>query len=126
MQVKKVVALHTKQAFDVSFSLSINQKRKSSLEGGPRAKRAHDSSAPSIALDSISPVPKPHWHDVGKGLMISLGPPVPLLVRSQELAVKMAWSLVLDLDIDRCSKHKTKALGDLGLSDMVKVSNCSL
>ena len=31
-----------------------------------------------------------------------------------------------DLHIDKCSKHETKALGDLGFSDMVKVSDCSL
>nr|POF01731.1 hypothetical protein CFP56_37561 [Quercus suber] len=89
-QVKKVVALWTKQAVNVPLSSSINQKRKSSLKGGPRAKRAHDSLAPSIALDSTSSILEPHWHNVGKGLMISLGPPVPLLglVRMRALKIR--------------------------------------
>ena len=88
-QVKKSTALSAKQATDIPPSSSVSQKRKSSSNGGLSPKRAHDSLAPSFALDYTSPILEPCRHYVGKGLMISQGPLaipplIPLLVKCLE------------------------------------------
>uniref|UniRef100_A0A7N2MAW6 Sodium/calcium exchanger membrane region domain-containing protein n=1 Tax=Quercus lobata TaxID=97700 RepID=A0A7N2MAW6_QUELO len=46
---------------------------------------------------------------------------VPLLVKDKQHAVQTAYSIVKDLDLEKCSEHKTEALGDFGLFDLIRV-----
>lgn len=52
--------------------------------------------------------------------------PHPFVGEGLGVSLEMAQSLVRYLDIDKCLECEIKALGDLCLFDMVKVSNFSL
>ena len=45
---------------------------------------------------------------------------VPLLVKDKQHTIQTAYSIVKDLDLDKCSKHKMEAL-DFGLFDLMRV-----
>lgn len=69
-------------------------------------------------------------HGIRKGLMTSQGPItpplLPLLEKDKEYVVDNAHSIVRDVDLDECSKHKTDLLGDFGLFDMMMVCCISI
>ncbi|XP_065623903.1 uncharacterized protein LOC136065115 [Quercus suber] len=47
---------------------------------------------------------------------------VVLLVKDEQHAVQMAYSIIKDLDFSKCSEHKTEALGDFGHFDLIRAS----
>lgn len=80
----------------------------------------------SVHHDERKGAANPPHYGVGKGLMTSHGPVIPpllpLLVKDKGYAVDTAYSIVWDVDLDKCSKHGTNPLGDSGLHDMMRAS----
>lgn len=80
----------------------------------------------SVCLEVHEGVVDPPHHGVGKGLMTSQGPVIPLLLpllmKDKEYVVDTACSIVRDTDLDECSEHEIDPLGDFGLHDMMSVS----
>ncbi|KAL0010241.1 hypothetical protein SO802_005349 [Lithocarpus litseifolius] len=80
-----------------------------------------------IRLDQVGmsqKTPKLLCHGMGKDLMTSQGPvapsTIPLLLRHKQHAIEMVQSIIKDADLDKCSEHETKSLGEVGLFNLRK------
>ena len=133
LKIKKVVALSIKVGGSLASSTKTSQKRKNqSDEDRPLKKGANQPI--NLGQSGSQGTPNPSRHGVGKGLMMAHGPitnePIPpppaLLVKDKQLALQTTYSIVKNLNLDKCSEHEMDALGDSVLFYLMRVSSCHI
>lgn len=130
LKIKKVAALSIKVGGLLASSTKTSQKRKNqSDEDRPLKTRANQ--PVNLGRSGSQGTPNPPRHGVGKGLMTTHGPitnkPIPppaLLVKDKQHALQTTYSIVKNLNLDKCSEHEMDALGDSVFFDLMRVSSC--
>nr|POE52996.1 hypothetical protein CFP56_06858 [Quercus suber] len=121
-EIKKAVALRVQGGGLSAQPPHVSKKRKHTSDAQSSGKGANGSSIHPEACKVAIDAPR---HGIGKGLMTSQGlvvpPPFPFLVKEKKYVTDTARSIIRDVDLDKCLKHKTDPLGDSSLHDIMMV-----
>nr|POF20765.1 hypothetical protein CFP56_76014 [Quercus suber] len=120
-EIKKADALRVQGGGLSAQPPHVSKKRKHTSDAQSSGKGANGSSIHPEACKVAIDAPR---HGIGKGLMTSQGPvvppPFPFLVKEKKYVTDTARSIIQDVDLDKCSKHKTDSLGESSLHDIMK------
>ena len=113
---------------DGASSLALKAIGKGAHKRKVDGKDDRPSKKPSVIVGDKSlkkPMPPKTGHDVGKGLMTSLGPVAQgsdrRFLTHKDYAIEMVGSIIRDKDIGLCVEEGTDELGASGLFDLTRV-----